>query len=155
MSDTNLYESSTLLDQYLLFHYGDPAVIMPHEFGPQNGFNFPVRLLDELLDNDDFAKQGRVPEVGCAVGRTSFELSKVFDEVIGIDFSHSFINAANELKAKQTLDYKVLEEGTYIFRCSGLRCPKELNRRIFPFSKAMPLTSMTIWANSILWWRRI
>ena len=35
--------------------------------------------------------------MGCAVGRSCIELSKYFDEVIGIDYSKSFIQAANAI----------------------------------------------------------
>lgn len=33
-------------------------------------------------------------DVGCAVGGASFELARSFDRVIGIDYSHAFVNAA-------------------------------------------------------------
>jgi len=37
-------------------------------------------------------------EVGCAVGRACFELSRTFCSVLGIDYSHAFINAAISLQ---------------------------------------------------------
>lgn len=40
----------------------------------------------------------RALDVGCAVGGATFELSKYFDSVVGIDFSHAFVDTANELK---------------------------------------------------------
>ncbi len=49
----------------------------------------------------------RALDIGCAVGRTSFELSKAFDAVIGIDYSHSFIGAAQQLAKGQRLSYQV------------------------------------------------
>jgi 2-polyprenyl-3-methyl-5-hydroxy-6-metoxy-1,4-benzoquinol methylase len=59
-----------------------------------------------------FCKSRGVPttralDIGCAVGRTSFELSKAFDAVIGIDYSHSFIGAAQQLAKGQRLSYQV------------------------------------------------
>lgn len=36
-------------------------------------------------------------DIGCALGRTSIELASHFDEVIGIDFSKAFIEAANNV----------------------------------------------------------
>lgn len=36
-------------------------------------------------------------DIGCAVGRTSLELASHFDEVIGIDLSNAFIEAANNV----------------------------------------------------------
>merc|ERR1712137_516612 len=50
-------------------------------------------------------------DVGCAVGRASFELTKSFDEVIGVDFSSAFINACNDLIANKSKKYSILEEG--------------------------------------------
>lgn len=39
-------------------------------------------------------------DVGCAVGRTSFDLSRSFKSVTGLDFSHAFIDAANSMKVR-------------------------------------------------------
>lgn len=36
-------------------------------------------------------------DIGCAVGRTTIELASHFDEVIGIDLSNAFIEAANNV----------------------------------------------------------
>ena len=39
----------------------------------------------------------RALDVGCAVGGASFHLSTDFAEVVGIDFSHAFVDMANAL----------------------------------------------------------
>ena len=49
--------------------------------------------------------------MGCSVGRSSYELAKEFDEVIGIDFSANFINVGVKLKEHDSLIYKVKKEG--------------------------------------------
>ena len=36
-------------------------------------------------------------DIGCATGRTSLVLASHFDEVIGIDLSNAFIEAANKV----------------------------------------------------------
>jgi hypothetical protein len=41
----------------------------------------------------------RALDIGCAVGRACFELSRDFDSVVGIDYSHAFVDACNALKA--------------------------------------------------------
>lgn len=51
-------------------------------------------------------------DVGCAVGGASFELTRTFDEVVGIDFSHAFVAAANDMKAKGEREYQMLIEGS-------------------------------------------
>jgi 2-polyprenyl-3-methyl-5-hydroxy-6-metoxy-1,4-benzoquinol methylase len=40
----------------------------------------------------------KVLDLGCAVGRTSFELTRIFDRVIAIDYSAKFIEVANDLQ---------------------------------------------------------
>ena len=50
--------------------------------------------------------------VGCAVGASAFELSKTCQEVVGIDFSQHFIDAANEMKTAGEMSYRVMEQGT-------------------------------------------
>ena len=52
-----------------------------------------------------------VLRAGCAVGRTSLELSRSVESVIGIDFSHSFIAAAQRLAQGELLPYDRFDEG--------------------------------------------
>ena len=40
--------------------------------------------------------KGRALDLGCAVGRSSFELNQYFDEVVGVDISKAFIACADE-----------------------------------------------------------
>jgi putative 4-mercaptohistidine N1-methyltranferase len=56
-------------------------------------------------------KKGRVLDIGCAVGRSSFELGHHFEEVVGIDFSTRFIRHAIDLKEKGQVSYYLKEEG--------------------------------------------
>ena len=53
----------------------------------------------------------RALDIGCAVGRASFELASHFGEVIGIDYSQQFVNTCNKLKELGRLDYEMLVEG--------------------------------------------
>lgn len=107
---TSSYESEEILNQYLLFHYGSADEQMPWDFGPENGLNFPVRCV-ELLDLPAIPAEARALDIGCAVGRSSFELARHCREVIGIDFSHRFIAAAEALR-HGPLAYSILESGT-------------------------------------------
>ena len=105
---SNPYELSKLVDEYLLFHYGEPELLLPYEFGPHKALNFAVRTVSETLDTK--IERGRALDVGCSVGRSSFELSKFCGEVVGIDFSNAFIEAANDLRENKSRDYRVLIE---------------------------------------------
>ena len=53
----------------------------------------------------------RVLDIGCAVGRSTFELTESFDEAVGIDYSQSFINMCNTLKEKGEIQYSVTTVG--------------------------------------------
>jgi 2-polyprenyl-3-methyl-5-hydroxy-6-metoxy-1,4-benzoquinol methylase len=49
-----------------------------------------------------FNADSRALDVGCAVGASSFVLGKYFGDVLGVDFSQNFIDAANTLKEKNS-----------------------------------------------------
>ena len=53
----------------------------------------------------------RALDLGCAVGRTTFDFSRLFDKAIGIDFSHRFVQAADTLKHHKQILYKIPQEG--------------------------------------------
>ena len=48
------------------------------------------------------------------MGRSTFELAKRFNQVVGIDFSHGFIDACNKLKMYGKLAYTVQTEGSLV-----------------------------------------
>lgn len=91
----NIYETRRLLDEYLLFHYGAPTEVLPWEQGPSSALGFAVRSVTELADLS-LSPQTAL-DLGCAVGRSSFELAKHCQSVLGIDYSQSFIDAAHQL----------------------------------------------------------
>ncbi|MBK1832455.1 methyltransferase domain-containing protein [Roseibacillus ishigakijimensis] len=91
----NIYESDKLLAEYLLFHFARPEEILPWEFGPREALDYPVRVTQHFSPGQG----GRALDLGCAVGRSTYELSRSSQEVIGIDYSHAFITAAEEIKA--------------------------------------------------------
>jgi putative 4-mercaptohistidine N1-methyltranferase len=107
----NIYETRRLLDEYLLFHYGSADEVMPWPFGPKEALGFATRTVTELIASP---AQGRALDLGCAVGRSSFELASLgYGEVIGIDYSHSFIDAAKTLQTGAPLEYERLDEGAH------------------------------------------
>ena len=52
----------------------------------------------------------RALDLGCAVGRSSLELSRVAGEVIGIDFSGSFIEVAERVRKGEMVNYSRYSE---------------------------------------------
>jgi putative 4-mercaptohistidine N1-methyltranferase len=107
----NPYESSQLLGEYLLFHYGSKEDLMPWANGPSNGIDFALRTVSELIDPITLGTGTHALDLGCAVGRSAFELASHCSKVTGIDYSSTFIDAANELADKGELAYQFKEEG--------------------------------------------
>lgn len=98
----NVYETDELISQYCEFHYGN------ENFGVKNFCVNSVELLNPYIKN---IKTSKALDLGCSVGRASFELAKTFDEVLGIDFSANFINVGVKLKNYDSLIYKIKKEG--------------------------------------------
>src|SRR4051812_10622844 len=94
------YETERALSEYLLFHYGPDANQTPPGVQPGVAANFPARCVSECLDTSRLDARARALDLGCAVGRSTFELARHCSEVIGIDFSRSFIRVANQLKRR-------------------------------------------------------
>ncbi|MFN8391994.1 MAG: putative 4-mercaptohistidine N1-methyltransferase [Bdellovibrionota bacterium] len=111
MNGSALYETTDLVEQYLLFHYGSADEILPYSFGPTDALNFATRVVTEGFDLAWLKSGARALDLGCAVGRSSFELSRWCDEVVGIDRSNAFIQAANTLKDSGSLEYRRVDEG--------------------------------------------
>ena len=111
---SNIYETQRLTDEYLLYHYGKDHEILPWENGPAGALHFPVRTVTELLPaglSPATAPSLRALDIGCSTGRSAFELSRICEEVVAIDYSHAFIRAAQSLQAQGQLSYQIASEG--------------------------------------------
>ncbi len=111
-SATNPYESDELLQQYLVFHYATSEEQFPYAFGGADALDFPLRCAQAGPDWNCLSAGARALDLGCAVGRSTFELARHCNEVIGIDYSHAFIDAANRLKAEGIHPATRLDEGS-------------------------------------------
>jgi|GEM_PF-301796 len=109
----NVYEGQQMLNDYLLLHYGMAEDTLPYPFGPRDAIDFPARCAKLVLDSATQLgiKTERAIDVGCSVGRAVFELARTYQEVVGVDLSESFIEAANTLKSEGQLDYFRKDEG--------------------------------------------
>ncbi len=110
----NPYETDRVVAEYLLLHYGEPDHILPYSFGPRQALGFPQRTVTELVKETSGA---RALELGCAVGRAAFELSRFCHQVVAIDYSQKFIEAAERLRQAKAIDFDVPEEGELVTRC--------------------------------------
>ena len=108
----SIYESEQVLAEYLLFHYGTAEEILPPDRewpqGMREALGFPLRTVACFAPH----AVARGLDLGCAVGRSSFEMARACDHVTGIDFSHTFIRAAEALRRGETITYDRREEGS-------------------------------------------
>ena len=108
----NPYETDRYLSEYLLFHFAEPREILPWDGGPQAALGFTRRtVLAGLRHLPEGESRGQALDLGCAVGGSAFVLAETFAEVLGIDFSHRFIEAANVLARGGALAYERFDEG--------------------------------------------
>lgn len=115
----NVYESKKSLNEYLIFHYGLPHEILKWPQGPKDSLDFPKSCAELCMK---FCQpSGDVPsralDIGCSVGRSSFEMTRLFEEVVGIDYSHSFVAACNTLKGQGQMAYDVVTQGDLRMKC--------------------------------------
>jgi len=125
LSGSDVYETDIATNEYLQFHYATDADLCPFvdeksgDVEPQYAqalghlMNFPVVCADVLASaaGRTGSKSGRALDVGCSVGRTSFELTRHFDQVVGLDFSHAFVDTANRMKSEGSIEYSRIVSG--------------------------------------------
>jgi len=112
-SGSLVYESEKATQEYLQFHYGIPQALFPFpmELTLGDALEFPARCAKICIRNAKGGPLGRAMDVGCAVGRSSFELARECKEVVGLDFSHRFIEAANKVKEAGEVNYVSIKQG--------------------------------------------
>lgn len=99
------YETDKLLSEYAEFHYGDVYFDVP---------NFSKALAEIALEAMEDKPKHTALDLGCASGRSTFELARGFDHVTGIDFSARFIGQGVQLVQQGTLRYTLTEEGDLV-----------------------------------------
>ncbi|MBU6398683.1 MAG: putative 4-mercaptohistidine N1-methyltransferase [Verrucomicrobia bacterium] len=128
----NYYETDRALAEYLLFHYGTPEAVLPFDPGPRAALEFPARCVSECLERDRLRPGARALDLGCAVGRATFELARHCARVVGIDWSARLIDAAQRLRRVGTLDFAYADEGDLTLEATA-RVPVTIDRRRVAF----------------------
>ncbi|WP_028584560.1 5-histidylcysteine sulfoxide synthase [Desulfogranum mediterraneum] len=100
-----MYETDAAVSQYCEAHYG------PSYFGVEN---FPLAVARQALAVTAGRPRAKALDLGCAVGRTSFELAREFAFVQGIDFSARFIRIGFQMREKGVIRYELVEEGEIV-----------------------------------------
>lgn len=96
----DIYESDELISQYCEFQYGNTY------FGVKNFAIECAKIASKFTTNTTKAL-----DLGCATGRATFELAKVFDMVEGVDFSVRFVQVGSKLKEDGYVAFTSKEEG--------------------------------------------
>ena len=137
----NIYDTDKLLAEYLLFHYGTADEIALPAFAA-GALNFPVRCVTECVEAKSLPENARALDLGCAVGRSSFELARLCPGVVSVDSSQQFIDAAQDLRLGVELPYERTDEGELTTRLLA-RAPADVDRlRVkFETGDAMALRS--------------
>jgi len=108
------YESDTLAAQYCDAHYGAEHFGVP---------NFPFACAKICLEVMKGRRKVHALDLGCAVGRASFELARGgFERVTGLDFSTRFFRLAARIQEDGYLRYALPEEGEVVsYHETGLK----------------------------------
>lgn len=99
----NPYETDPLIAQYLDSHYG------AERFGVPNHCKTLAEIANQFCQN-----KIRALDIGCSVGRASFELAKYFQHVDAVDYSARFIDIAQILAQQNSFRYAMTNEGELV-----------------------------------------
>ncbi len=102
---SDVYETDELLAQYCEFHWGAAF------YGVPNFAAACARICIEVMGD---RPRGRALDLGCAVGRSTFELAREFEHVTGLDFSARFVRIGNEMREKGYIQFVLPEEGELV-----------------------------------------
>jgi len=99
---SNPYTTDNIISQYCHFSWGENSLGVK---------NYPSECARLALEYMKDKPKRKAFDIGCAIGRSSFELARGFEEVIGVDFSARFIQEAQKMKDDATLRYVMPSEG--------------------------------------------
>ena len=99
---SNPYTTDSIISQYCHFSWGE------NRLGVEN---YPAKCASLALEYMKDKPRKKAFDIGCAIGRSTFELARGFDEVIGVDFSTRFVQEAQKMKEEGVLRYVMPTEG--------------------------------------------
>jgi 5-histidylcysteine sulfoxide synthase/putative 4-mercaptohistidine N1-methyltranferase len=100
--DVPVYESDPAVAQSCDAHYGEEHFGVPNY--PRAMAQLAVRAMGDRPLN-------RALDIGCSVGRSSFELARHFAEVTAVDVTARIIQVGVQLKERGRFPYAVIDEG--------------------------------------------
>jgi 5-histidylcysteine sulfoxide synthase/putative 4-mercaptohistidine N1-methyltranferase len=99
---SNPYTTDSIISQYCHFSWGENRLEVK---------NYPAECARLALTYMKDRPKRKAFDIGCAIGRSTFELAREFDDVIGVDFSTRFIQEAQKIKENGVLRYVMPTEG--------------------------------------------
>ena len=120
------YDTATQLNEYLVFHYGNDTSVLQWDFGPVKALGFHKRLI-EWVDKNQLRAGSRALDLGCAVGRITFELTGLCESVVGVDYSKPFIERAEQIRKSGQVSFRLTREGS-LGRSAEVPLPSDLAR---------------------------
>lgn len=100
-----LYETDKLLSEYAEFHYGDEWLGVA---------NYPKAVADLAVQAMGHRPHDSALDLGCASGRSVFELARHFKHVTGVDFSARFVSQGSHMVDHGKLRYVLSEEAELV-----------------------------------------
>ncbi len=97
--ETGGYNSQAMLQSYLWSHYSE-------FFNGPDATDAYKKWAAGFQPEDGWAV-----DIGCSVGRLSFEMSRTHTRVVGVDTSTAFIREARKIAASRCLDFEMVVEG--------------------------------------------
>lgn len=94
-----------MISQYIEFHYGENYFAVE---------NFPAACARACIKAMAGRKMTRALDIGCATGRSSFELATKFLQVDAVDFSARFIETPTTLQKQGEKRYLIQDEGELV-----------------------------------------
>ena len=109
----NVYETDDSLNMYLELHYpsGISEKLIDYTDSVIPLLRFPHRVAELLHSLQPVKTNHRALDVGCAVGRASFQLATYFDHVEAFDYSENFIATAKRIQSGEQVSFQVPIEG--------------------------------------------
>ena len=102
VQEVNVYETDQMVARYIEFHFGQPVL---------DTENFPKKCIEQIRPLLESIDGGRALDIGCAAGRSAFELARFFDHVDAVDFSVRLIEAPTNLQNLGKQRYVIIDEG--------------------------------------------
>ena len=161
VQEGNVYEKKTIIGEYISSFYYENLFeknifnSFPLDIDINYQVDFGTKIANYCMEyykniNKDYLvkiKEDKLKlkalDLGCGVGKTSFVLTEMFDEVTGLDYSKSFIDICNTLKEKGNYEFEYLKNGEYYIKANAILNEKiNRNRVKFLHGDAMNLPAL-------------